>query len=195
MTNTLQIADFNGITLQIIQHNGESWLKSEQIGIALGLKNPRKSVNRIYNSHADEFNQNMSTVTDLVTVQGARETRLFSPRGAWMIGMWSQTDRAKQFRQWILDVLDNVTQPKTLNFDVKHLHQEVLKANPHWVNIKRYKEMGLTMVEVGKLMDCHESTIRLSVRRMEKCGIMEPPTNLLTMQENARKSLPRRTSC
>ena len=63
--------------------------------------------------------------------------------------------------------------------------EELLAANPMWRNIKRYKDMGLTHVEITKLLDCSKDTVRSHVRRMERCGIIEPPANLARMQQIA----------
>jgi hypothetical protein len=47
------------------------------------------------------------TCTVKLTVQGqARETRVFSLRGAHLVAMFSRTYNAAAFRVWVLDVLD-----------------------------------------------------------------------------------------
>ena len=40
--------------------------------------------------------------------------RIFSLRGAHLIGMFSHTKIAKDFRKWVLDVLEQVAQPQQL---------------------------------------------------------------------------------
>jgi len=178
------LADFHGYPIEIIDRHGQPWLTGEQIGLALGLKHPRRGINKIYNAHRDEFTPEMTTVTETVTVTGPKETRIFSPRGAWMLGMWCQTERAKDFRKWVLDVLEGHQRPPA---NLAALRREALRANPAWRNIARYKGLGLSNVETGKLLGLHESTIRRHLRRMEACGLIAPPADLARLQAQARR--------
>jgi len=107
------LASFNGYPIEVIDHHQQAWLTGEQIGLAIGLKHARIGANKLYNRHADEFTEKMTTVVDMGTVDGKqRQVRIFSSRGAWMLAMWAQTERAKQFRQWVLDVLETHQQPQ-----------------------------------------------------------------------------------
>ncbi len=182
MKTHTQLADFHGYPLEIIDRNGQPWLTGEQIGKALGLKHPRRNINQIYNRHADEFTPEMTTVIETMTVTGAKETRIFSPRGAWMLGMWCQTERAKTFRQWVLDVLENQRQ---MPLDIHALQQAAMAANPQWRKIARYKGMGLNHREIARLIGRADSTVRRHVRKMEQCGLIAPPKNLPKMQQLA----------
>lgn len=110
----LTTADFNGKTIAIHDHAGQRWLTAMDIGRALDYSDPRK-LHDLYIRHADEFTDAMTCVTVLVTHEAStgrmvpREMRLFTPRGAHLLAMWSNTDTAKQFRKWVLDVLDAQT--------------------------------------------------------------------------------------
>lgn len=98
-------AVFNGITIDLIHHAGQVWLTAEQIGLALGIQHARRAVLKIYQRHVDEFTAAETGVTKLVTPGGRQETRMFSPDGARLLAMFAQTDRAKTFRRWVLEVL------------------------------------------------------------------------------------------
>lgn len=62
------------------------------------------------------------------------------------------------------------------------LAAELLKYRPVWQKIKRYKDKGLTHVEIAKLLGIYPSGVRREVRRMEACGLLNPPSNLKKMQ-------------
>lgn len=64
--------------------------------------------------------------------------------------------------------------------------QELLRANPMWRDIYRYKKLGLTHKEIGLLCKRDKSTIRDHVRRMEKCGLLKAPANLAKLQSGAK---------
>lgn len=201
-TLSTHLADFHGYPIEIIDHNNQPWLTGEQVGKALGIKHARTGIRKLYDRHADEFTNDMTGEVDVTSPSGVQKTRIFSPRGAWMLGMWSQTDKAKRFRQWILDVLEKQTQQQPPQFaltddilekkyidakrTIKHLQTIAVKVNPEWQKIKKYKEMGLKNCEIAKLLDYYPSTIGKKCREMEAAHIIEPPANLAKQQLRGR---------
>lgn len=178
-----RLADFNGYPVEIVDHNNQQWITAEQIGKALGLKHPRSGIIRIFNRHRDEIAKAGCSVVNLTTEAGMRETTIFSPRAARTIAFFCQTETAQRFREWVLDVLEQQSQ---LSIAPDKLLQELLNARPLWRSIARYRVMGLTLSEIGKLLDYSDATIRSNLRRMEQCGIIEPPKNLAQMQKCAK---------
>ncbi len=90
----------------IVQHDGQIWLSSGELAQALDYKSV-KSVSNLYNSNKDEFSNSMTQVIESVTSGNyKKKSRIFSLRGCHLIAMFSRTDVAKQFRKWVLDVLD-----------------------------------------------------------------------------------------
>ncbi|WP_273967987.1 BRO family protein [Enterobacter cancerogenus] len=106
--------NFHGIMLTPVAELPEVWLTSSQIGYALEYADD-KAVQRIYSRHADEFTEKMSRVVKLTTPSGSQETRVFSLRGAHMVAMFARTSVAKEFRHWVLDILDREVLTNTLN--------------------------------------------------------------------------------
>lgn len=104
--------NFNGVDLTPID-NGDNqlWFTSNQLAEALGYKNI-KSLNKTYNSNSDEFTSKM-TMTTVAVVDGINgskrkvKVRLFSLRGCHLMGMLARTEIAKDFRKWVLNVLDD----------------------------------------------------------------------------------------
>lgn len=67
--------------------------------------------------------------------------------------------------------------------NLAQMQGELLKSRPLWKQIKRYKALGLNHVEIGKLTGYTKQTIRDHVRKMEACGILQPPKNLAKLQQ------------
>lgn len=105
---------FHGTTFDIIDRNSQPWLRVHQIGEALEYKNPDRSLTNLYNANAAEFTDSMTAVVKLPTAGGVQDVRIFSLRGAHLLGMFARTARAAEFRRWVLDVLDAQTQPATI---------------------------------------------------------------------------------
>lgn len=117
MSHSLALT-FNGVALSPISYKNQTWLTSVELAKALGYAES-DSVTRIYNRNKEEFTPNMTMLRDgqidpLGESSGLqREVRVFSLRGCHLIAMFSRTAIAKQFRKWVLDILDKeVGEPK-----------------------------------------------------------------------------------
>ncbi|MBN5283393.1 BRO-N domain-containing protein [Serratia ureilytica] len=97
--------NFHGVILSPVTEVPGTWLTASQIGYALRYADD-KAVQRIYLRHADEFTDKMTGMVKLTTPGGTQETRVFSLRGAHLIAMFARTPVAKEFRRWVLDILD-----------------------------------------------------------------------------------------
>ncbi|UIA93284.1 hypothetical protein LU632_07030 [Erwinia tracheiphila] len=79
-----------------------------------------RAVSGIYNRHQDEFTDSMSLVLKLNTngINNSlrkKSVRVFSLRGAHLVGMMSDTPVAKEFRRWVLDILDSEAGKPTMH--------------------------------------------------------------------------------
>ncbi|MBG0760929.1 hypothetical protein BOO22_16080 [Vibrio cidicii] len=109
---------FQNTHFDVIEQHNQLWLSASDIANALGYKSP-KSISNIYARYSDEFSQGMTLVINLMTngINGSKrrnETRIFSLRGAHLIAMFARTAIAKQFRKWVLDILDQETKTQTI---------------------------------------------------------------------------------
>ncbi|EPV1493085.1 BRO family protein [Klebsiella pneumoniae] len=96
---------FHNTNFAYMEMGGQVWLTAAEIGQALEYADD-KAVQRIYSRHADEFTAQMTGVVKLTTPSGKQESRVFSLRGAHLIAMFARTPKAKEFRRWVLDILD-----------------------------------------------------------------------------------------
>ncbi|WP_080738440.1 Bro-N domain-containing protein [Pectobacterium odoriferum] len=88
------------------RRNGQIWFMASDLARALQYANV-KSITNLYNQNSDEFSQGMSQVIESVTSGNYRKkVRIFSLRGAHLLAMFARTPVAKEFRRWVLDILD-----------------------------------------------------------------------------------------
>lgn len=98
--------NFQGKALVPVSNITGTWLTSSDLAKALQYANSR-AVTMIYNKYAEEFTNGMTQVLEVSTSGNYRKkVRVFSLRGAHLIAMFARTDVAKQFRRWVLDILD-----------------------------------------------------------------------------------------
>ncbi|HDL6466402.1 TPA: hypothetical protein PXI65_004843 [Escherichia coli] len=101
---------FHNVQFQTVQRDGLLWLSAPQIASALQYAD-QSSVTRIYARHSDEFTNGMTASVKLTDPKGDKqETRIFSLRGAHLVAMFARTPIAKEFRRWVLDILDRETE-------------------------------------------------------------------------------------
>ena len=108
---------FHNTQFNVISRNNQIWLSSKEIAQALGYAKTN-AITKIYNQNTDEFTDGMSQVIESTTsaisevpnsgISGNLrvKVRIFSLRGAHLIAMFARTPVAKEFRRWVLDVLD-----------------------------------------------------------------------------------------
>lgn len=107
MTNQLAFRDTK---FNITNHSGQIWLRGTEIAKSLGMEKS-DAISQIYNRNSDEFTEAM-TLTLKLSVKGfgngnsLKDVRVFSLRGAHLIAMFARTPVAKEFRRWVLDILD-----------------------------------------------------------------------------------------
>lgn len=100
---------FQNFTFNPVTENGQVWLTSAELAKAIGYKKT-DAISQIYSRNADEFTNAMTTTLKMSVVRKTGTVdmvvRLFSLRGAHLIAMFASTPVAKQFRKWVLDILD-----------------------------------------------------------------------------------------
>lgn len=100
---------FHNTNFSYMEMAGQIWLTASEVGQALSYAD-EKAVQRIYTRHADEFTDKMTGVVKLTTPRGMQNSRVFSLRGAHLIAMFARTPKAKEFRRWVLHILDREVQ-------------------------------------------------------------------------------------
>ncbi|HBZ1552875.1 TPA: hypothetical protein MJG32_22205 [Klebsiella pneumoniae] len=101
---------FHGAILTPVQDRDDVWFTSSDLAKALGYAST-KSISNLYSGNSEEFTEAMTMVIGVMTNginNNLREkkVRIFSLRGAHLIAMFARTPVAKEFRRWVLDILD-----------------------------------------------------------------------------------------
>ncbi|HDH0767306.1 TPA: transcriptional regulator [Klebsiella pneumoniae] len=106
---------FKSHTLEAIDHEGKLWFTAATLASALEYSRGDK-ITQIYNRNADEFTPCMTTVLENLKLRFSIKStgysnlktkmRVFSLRGAHLIAMFASTPVAKEFRRWLLDLIE-----------------------------------------------------------------------------------------
>lgn len=104
---------FKAHTLEAVEHDGKSWFTAATLAVALEYSRGDK-VTQIYNRNADEFTPGMSInlnlrFNGLNNSLREKAVRVFSLRGAHLLAMFASTPVAKEFRKWVLDLIEKET--------------------------------------------------------------------------------------
>ncbi len=103
-----QTLTFNEIIFSPVTNQNSLWIRAVELAHALGYAQ-ENSVSRIYRSNADEFTPDMTQVVEIFDGADSAlptKTRIFSLRGCHLLAMFARTPVAKQFRRWVLDVIE-----------------------------------------------------------------------------------------
>ena len=136
---------FNEVNFTPVQQDGQIWLTAGELARALGYAKAN-AVTQVYERNQDEFSSNMTQVIDNPQSLNLR-LRVFSLRGAHLIAMFSKTYIAKQFRKWVLDILDReVGQP------IAKTHKSEREPLTNAVNMLVAKTKHLNFSDAYKLV-------------------------------------------
>ena len=150
---------FQNITFEPIYQDGQLWFTSTELAKALGYSRT-DNVNRVYARNSDEFTDSMTTTVKMTLVRKTGEVdvmvRVFSLRGAHLIAMFASTPVVKEFRKWVLDILDrevtgsnldehlllrNLTTAKKHIERVRDIYREILSPSLIKLNEKLESEL------------------------------------------------------
>ena len=106
------VLTFKTTQFDIVDRNNNPWLRGLQIASALGYKNPSADIANLFDRNSDEFTDTMTALVELETEGGKQQVRVFSLRGCHLLAMLSRTKIAKEFRKWVLDILDHQIKPQ-----------------------------------------------------------------------------------
>ena len=109
---------FNDISFHPVNQNDDQiWITSSELAEMLGYTRSDK-VTQIFNRRSDEFTFNMTRVIENPQTPNL-VLRVFSLRGAHLIAVFARTPVAKEFRKWVLDVLEKEVLQQQIDTRVK----------------------------------------------------------------------------
>lgn len=173
---------FHNTSFSYMEMAGQVWLTASEIGHALEYADD-KAVQRIYSRHSDEFTEKMTGVVKLTTPSGMQDSRVFSLRGAHLIAMFARTPVAKEFRRWVLDILDREVQqsPIAKQFSDEELiglcYQQLWMENSQKLCKELYPAMKQLRSELsGKVFDIANETRYMTQKN--KAALIRETQNL-----------------
>jgi len=167
--NIAELKFHDQVVIPFDNGDGKIWFTAEQLAKLLGYANKDKVLN-LYYRHQDEFTESMTTIAK-VRVDGINnslrdvDTRLFSLRGAHLIGMLSRTKIAKELRIWLLDLAEQETQPQAL--DLANLSFASLKD----LSVKQITDFLVKAEEYSKRENGTKGSHKMHRRKKEKKAI------------------------
>ena len=168
-----QLHLFEQAPIRFIDRDGEPWFTAEEIGKQLGYANLGDDVNRLYLKHEEELDA-FSTTAKLAAVDGkAREMRVFNEEGVYLLTMLARTPKAREFRSRLAKMLREM-RAQRLEQAKREGRKEGIRAlltlTPAQSSIAhqamRYWSMGLTTMEIGKLLDVSADQIRRTLKKL-----------------------------
>lgn len=136
---------FNDVNFSPVQHDNQIWLSSGELAQALGYKQ-ENAVSKIFNRNSDEFTEKMTQIIDNPQLPNLG-MRIFSLRGCHLIAMLARTAIAKQFRKWVLDILD-----KEVGKPIVKTHKSEREPLTNAVNLLVAKTKHLNYSDAYKLV-------------------------------------------
>lgn len=191
---------FNEVNFSPVQHNNQIWLSASELAKALGYEKSN-AVTQIYERNKDEFASDMTTTLKVSVVNSScsvenlnlrlskktenleKTIRVFSLRGCHLITFFARTSVAKQFRKWVLDVLD-----KEIGAPVAKTHKSEREPLTNAVNLLVAKTKHLNYSDAYKLV--HQ---RFNVQHIDEIPYDVIPVaveyvhHLIAMYSNAEK--------
>lgn len=157
----------------IIMYDSTICMTAESIGRALGYAAPRDSIFKIYHRNKEELDS-FSTMVKLSTVDGkAREVRVFTEEGIYIISMLANTDKAKKFRAELANLLkqkrlEALKKEKIAGFEISEkLNKRFRNLKLDTADIESIKlllNIGFAKKGISKMFNISVD----SVRRIEK---------------------------
>ena len=153
---------FQNTTLSVINQRNQTFLTASDLGKALEYADPVKAIVKIYDRNADEFTAEMTALVEMQTAGGIQKVRIFSLRGAHLIAMFARTKIAKEFRKWVLDVLDKEVRkttallPNTITPEQQQAIQSAVqqahhRTGLHWQEIYRQLKQAFKVAKYNQL--------------------------------------------
>ena len=199
----------NADGLKYVEHEGQVFFSSEEIGRQLGYRQPLKSINVLWNRNQKEL-RGYATGIKLMSVDGClRETRCFTEEGVYILSMLANTPRAREFRAKLARLLREIRERRmdlareagyrqgldAGRASVAPLLDEVRGETARLIwrlgparkrrlrTAVRYRKMGLGIAAIAKLLDVNNREISNLLKAAEALGEL-PQTPARLVQGN-----------
>lgn len=188
--------------LKYIEHEGQIFFSSEEIGRQLGYANPSKSINILFNRNQRELVSYAVGIKLMSTDGRFYKIRHFSEEGVYIISMLASTPRAREFRAKLARLLRHIREQRVelaheagymqgrdeamslpaLEVERKKAYLAGLREGRKYraakdglfilKKILAYRKQGLSYAEIGKILDMSKSVIAKRLERARKARLV-----------------------
>lgn len=194
----------NADGLKYVEHEGQVFFSSEELGRQLGYAKPSKSINILFNRNQREL-KGYTTGIKLMQVDGClREVRCFTEEGVYILSMLANTPRAREFRAKLARLLREIRERRAdlaresgylqgldegrasalpevkaaeakARQDTARLFWRLGPARKRRLrSAVRYRKMGLGIHDIAKLLDVHNREVSSLLDAAEALGLLPP---------------------
>ncbi len=184
---------FHGQELKVIDHKGRPWFAAETIGQGLGLANPRRAVQKIFDRHNDEFGPDEVDYIEREIDVNLEESRpqngdgiigkqrahtrkqkviIFSLRGAYHLGFFAKTEQGKQFRQWVLDLIEARHEESSYYAAFRDVVGVLTDKYPLWQKVHFKLTIGMPLTHIASQLNIPVSRVARAVRQMRDYKVL-----------------------
>lgn len=168
-------------TLRVIVRDAEPWFVAADVCVALGIENNRDALARL-----DDEERGVGS-TD--TLGGRQSVGIVSESGLYSLILGSRKPEAKRFKKWVTaEVLPSIRRTgqfgvaaaadggavAELQRRVDALSNRILASKPRWAAIGRYRALGLSVAEIGRLLGLSHTTVEHEITRINAAGLALP---------------------
>lgn len=110
MSYPIAVREFGDQPINLIElEGGRFWVTAEELGRALGYAqgNEGKGVSKLFERHADELARYRRFVK-MTNGDTTHRVTVFEERAIYHMALLAKTERAKQFRMWVAETLDDL---------------------------------------------------------------------------------------
>ena len=143
---------------------------------------------------SEDFRRLNFQPTSYIDVQGRQQPEYHMTRDGFMfLAMGFTGSEAARWKEGFIEAFNALEAERAQRCTAQTAamlaaaQKTALKAYPLWKRIARYKALGLSHVDIGRLLQTGVRRICVEVRQMERAGIISPPPNLAALRAGARR--------
>lgn len=194
----------NADGLKYVEHKGQVFFSSEEIGRQLGYAKPSKSINILFNRNQRELKSYAVGIKMMSTDGKFYEVRCFTEEGVYILSMLANTPQAREFRAKLARLLREIRERRvelahesgylqgldegraSAAPEVKAAEERVRRdtARLFWRlgparkrrlrSAVRYRKMGLGIHDIAKLLDVHNREVSKLLDAAEALELLPP---------------------
>lgn len=174
----LELENPRNATLKLYYRHPEDFgpAETDEIEMDIEMNNPDYRTRSGYGSRS-ENQESRRQVDDAIQQKQTRHTRrvkvrIFSLRGAHLLGMFARSPVARDFRRWILDQLEMKGADSSFFRPYRDIADYEFGKHPRWKQIYELLFIGEPTAKIAPRVGCAVSTVRRAIREMRRARLI-----------------------